>query len=295
MTPAPADVAVFRAHFLAFAKAAASNALKAALETEETSDAIVNFFEWRFDDQLRRFLGLRRVVPSGGEKDHASPSERRIAPPYPAGCVMDGEIAIAWSANGLIGRVSLDGEHWASVEWSEKRNRWCIEDVEGRCLAHAASIRGSADSKEAAIALAQAMIRDGRMPSPKQARAEHDERRRIAREKRARRPAEQKRQADRQARLDAFRQKMDAEWREQEEAPLYEALNEAFDLADPELWKSNSFASLKPRLVIYVTTAVADLEWQVAEARRPRERAFNEQRLERARAILEVLKQREGA
>jgi hypothetical protein len=79
-----------------------------------------------------------------------------------------GAIAVAWSADG-IGRVTLDGEHWASVEWSEKRQRWCIEDVEGRCLAHASSIRGMSASKEEAVALAEAMIRDGRMSSPDQA------------------------------------------------------------------------------------------------------------------------------
>jgi hypothetical protein len=45
----------------------------------------------------------------------------------------DGTIAVAWSADG-IGRLSLDGEHWASVEWPEKRQQWCIEDVEGRVV-----------------------------------------------------------------------------------------------------------------------------------------------------------------
>src|SRR5580700_4689574 len=37
-----------------------------------------------------------------------------------------GKLTIAWQPSGLIGRVSLDGEHWASVEWSEKRQAWCI-------------------------------------------------------------------------------------------------------------------------------------------------------------------------
>jgi hypothetical protein len=39
-----------------------------------------------------------------------------------------GKLEIFWASDGL-GRVSLDGEHWASVEWSEKRQAWCIEDV----------------------------------------------------------------------------------------------------------------------------------------------------------------------
>ncbi len=37
-------------------------------------------------------------------------------------------IRIAWTADKLIGRLTIDGELWASVEWSEKRQRWCIED-----------------------------------------------------------------------------------------------------------------------------------------------------------------------
>jgi hypothetical protein len=59
----------------------------------------------------------------------------------------DGKMTIAWQPDGLIGRVSLNREHWASVEWSEKHQAWCIEDVEGRCLAHAASISGQVKSE----------------------------------------------------------------------------------------------------------------------------------------------------
>jgi hypothetical protein len=55
MTSVPAEVSVLLAHLRALAKAAASNALRAALETEETPEEIVEFFEWRFDDQLRHF------------------------------------------------------------------------------------------------------------------------------------------------------------------------------------------------------------------------------------------------
>src|ERR1700677_335043 len=157
-----------------------------------------------------------------------------------------GKLMIAWEPSGLIGRVELDGEHWASVEWSEKRQQWCIEDVEGRCLTHTASIRGRAPSKEEAVALAEAMIRDGRMPSPGEARADAEERRRVEREKRAKRPSEQKRKAEREAEREASRLRWETERAEEEALPLYETLDEAFDLADPDLWKSNSFAALKP-------------------------------------------------
>jgi hypothetical protein len=171
-----------------------------------------------------------------------------------------GELTIAWQPSGLIGRVSLDGEHWASVEWSEKRQQWCIEDVEGRCLTHTASIRGMSASKEEAVALAEAMVRDGRMPTPAEAKAEADERRRLTREKRDRQPAEQKRQAQRDATEEAFRRHMDADYRERQAQPFYEAFDDAFDLGDPDLWKSNSFASLKPRLIIQVEAAITDLD-----------------------------------
>ena len=81
-------------------------------------------------------------------------------------------IAIAWTPDGLIGRVSLDGVQWAAVEWSEKRQQWCIEDAAGQCLRHVGSIKGAATSKEAAASLAEAIIRDGRMPTPDQAFAD---------------------------------------------------------------------------------------------------------------------------
>jgi hypothetical protein len=55
MTSASADVLVFRAHFLSFAKVAANDALRAALQTETTPEEIVEFFEWRFDDLICRF------------------------------------------------------------------------------------------------------------------------------------------------------------------------------------------------------------------------------------------------
>jgi hypothetical protein len=186
-----------------------------------------------------------------------------------------GKLMIAWEPSGLIGRVELDGAHWASVEWSEKRQQWCIEDVEGRCLTHAASIRGQAASKEEAVALAEAMIRDGRVPSPAEARAEaearlpeDEKRRRIAREKRAKQPAQIKRSAERQAAREAvheaWRLRSEVEFAEREAQPLYETLDEAFDLSDPDLWKSNSFAALKPRLILHVEAAIVEFASDIA-------------------------------
>jgi hypothetical protein len=176
-----------------------------------------------------------------------------------------GTIVVSWSTDartGPVGRVSFNGEHWASVEWSEKRQRWCVEDVEGRCLTHTASIRGMAESKDEAVALAEAMIRDGRMPSPLMARAEADERRREEREKRAKRPSEQRRRAEREVRTEAMRLSYETERRDKDAEPIYEALDQALHLADLDLWKSNSFASMKPRLILHVEAAITRLTYE---------------------------------
>jgi hypothetical protein len=173
-----------------------------------------------------------------------------------------GPIAIAWTGDGLIGRLTIGDELWAAVEWSEKRQRWCIEDAEGRCLSHAASIRGSAASKDEAVALAEAMVRDGRMPDPQTARAEAKERRRAERSKRDKRPSEQKRKVERER--EALSLMSETESDERNAQPLYETLDEAFDLGDPELWRSNSFAALKPRLIVHVEAAIARLAYRVA-------------------------------
>lgn len=94
----------------------------------------------------------------------------------------EGKIAIEWSATG-IGSVSLDGVVFARVEWSERRQKFCIEDSEGQCLKHVGSIKGMSASKDEAAALAIAMVRDGRMPDPKTARAEHAEREKLRKER----------------------------------------------------------------------------------------------------------------
>lgn len=77
-----------------------------------------------------------------------------------------GPIKLKWSGDQLIGQLLIENVLWAYVEWSEKRQEWCIEDSLGRCLKHAGDLRGTADSKHAAIELAQQMIHDGRLPTP---------------------------------------------------------------------------------------------------------------------------------
>jgi hypothetical protein len=79
-------------------------------------------------------------------------------------------IKVKWESSGgrwRRGRITIDGALWAFVEWSEKRPAWCIEDAAGQCLAHANSLCGEAASRKRALELASAMIRDGRLPSPK--------------------------------------------------------------------------------------------------------------------------------
>src|SRR5262249_38002691 len=65
--------------------------------------------------------------------------------------------------------LTIAGVLWASVEWSPSRRRWCIEDGIGRCLAHVEHIHGEDVDAAAAVRLAVAMIRDGRMPTPEEA------------------------------------------------------------------------------------------------------------------------------
>lgn len=91
-----------------------------------------------------------------------------------------------------------------------------------------------------------------------------------------------------------------------------------FDFADSELWKSNSFAALRPRLIIHVEAVVAKLEselWRhrdratkqpfsMSASREQRQRAAEQRRtaeeaaaaevtakLDRARTILGLLQQ----
>jgi hypothetical protein len=68
-----------------------------------------------------------------------------------------------------IYRLTIGGELWAAVEWSPSRQRWCVEDAAGRCLAHVEHIHAEDVDRETAIRLAKRMIRDGRIPTPEEA------------------------------------------------------------------------------------------------------------------------------
>jgi ribosomal protein S27AE len=129
---------------------------------------------------------------------------------------------------------------------------------------------------------------------PRNGRRRHPwERRRLEREKRDRQPAVQRRRAEAQQRHLEEMHAMNAEWEakecEDEAQPLHEMMHELFDFADPELWKSNSFATLRPRLIIYIQAAVARLEYEQVSARGRGEIA---PRLAKAREILELLQGR---
>jgi hypothetical protein len=197
-------------------------------------------------------------------------------------------VSITWNPGNLVGHIEVDGEYWGAVEWSNKHQCWCIEDSEGACLLHEDAIHGAADSRDAAVALATDMIRDGRMPTPQEAqdqawaalpeeerarrkaRAAEQERRRLREEQLAQDPVVQARRAKAQQRRDAERAAWSAEQmaqhREIAEPPLYEVLSDVFDFADPELWKSNSFAALRPRLMVHLQAVIAKLERECASA-----------------------------
>jgi hypothetical protein len=65
------------------------------------------------------------------------------------------------------------------------------------------------------------------MPSPLEARAENEKRRRIAQEKPAARPSEQRCKAQREAEHAVFCRAWKAERRDKETEPLFEALGDA--------------------------------------------------------------------
>jgi hypothetical protein len=78
------------------------------------------------------------------------------------------------TVNAELYRIRIDGELWASVEWSPTKGVWCVEDGIGKCLAHVGHIHGEEPDADEAIRLARAMIRDGRMPTPEEAFARLD-------------------------------------------------------------------------------------------------------------------------
>ena len=149
-----------------------------------------------------------------------------------------------------------------------------------------------AASKDEAVALARAMIVDGRMPSPEAAKAARAEYEAERRKKREQQPAQiRKREAQRRW-SDALWAAMTAEEKERELPTLYETIADVFDLSDPELWKSNSFASLRPRLVAHVQAAVAklarDIAFEAMHGSRTREIDL-QRKLDRAREILAAI------
>ena len=87
---------------------------------------------------------------------------------------------------------------------------------------------------------------------------------------------------------------MEADDRERErdwtEGPLYEAVVDAPDLADPDLWKSNSFARLRTRLITTIKAEIAELEYHRARYGRVGNDSGTEKRLARAREVLALLR-----
>jgi hypothetical protein len=185
--------------------------------------------------------------------------------------------------------LTIDGELWSEVEWSEKRQRWCIQDAQGRCLTHKDHIHAFEVDKAAAVALAKEMIRDGRLPSPEEAGQQRKERLQRDRERRAKQPSEIRRREKREEDYRLDREKWEAEKRDENETPLWEVLADAINLDDPELWKSNSFALLRPRLIITLRAAIADLDYNRRHGFYRWKSSEQEKRLVRARRILECL------
>jgi hypothetical protein len=132
------------------------------------------------------------------------------------------------------------------------------------------------------------MIRDGRMPSPEQASKHREERLQHDRERRARQPSEIRRRQKREEEERRFHVLVEAESDDQEEPPLWEVVADALDFADPELWKSNSFARLRGRLIVSLKAAIADHEYRLARWGRHLGED-DEQQLARAREILALL------
>jgi hypothetical protein len=193
-------------------------------------------------------------------------------------------IKIRW--DGMIGKLVINGELWSEVEYSEKHRKWCIQDAEGRCLAHKEHIHAFEDDKAAAVVLAEAMVRDGRLPSPEDAKKARRARLQRDRERRAKQPAEIRKRAERDETERLFREHWQTKKTDESAEPLYEAIADTLDLNDPALWKSNSFARLRLRLITTVRAAIADYEYSLRRWRDPE----TVERLARAREILTLLR-----
>lgn len=200
-------------------------------------------------------------------------------------------VRISWSGGSAkIGSLYVGDEFWGAIEWSAKREAWCIEDAEGKCLRHVASIRAETSSRSKAETLAREMIRDGRLPTPERAKAEHNARRVAQAERRARQPAEIARKAAKAEEMQKSMARWDLEYEEGEAKPLWEALHEVFNLADPDLWRSNSFAMLRPRLVLHLRAAIAAMEHERSYLiKRRRELADMDAKLAKARTVLTAM------
>jgi len=91
---------------------------------------------------------------------------------------------IVIEGDGHIQFLYIDGDMWAEVQWSGARQAWCIQDRCGHCLDHIehfhVAVKGDSTDPKAtrqqAVDLAKEMIRDGRMPSPEQAREAYQKR-----------------------------------------------------------------------------------------------------------------------
>jgi len=207
-----------------------------------------------------------------------------------------GQVVVAFRGDAKVGTLVVADQIWGAVEWSEKHGVWCIEDAEGGCLSHVEAIHGEAASREEAVALAEQMVRDGTLPTPeeaKQRRREAEQKEQHKREQRSQQPSEQRRQErehDREQRDRLLSAWADARMAEFQAPPFYEIFAEAFDLADPNLWRSNSFAMVRPRLLIEVRAAVTTLESDAHRYRRDKKRREQiERKLARAREILALL------
>jgi hypothetical protein len=198
-------------------------------------------------------------------------------------------IKIRWE--GMIGRLYINDELWGAIEWSDKRQAWCIEDAWGQCLSHHSHIHGIDKDKDGAIALAEAMIHDGRLPSPEAAYKAREERLSRDRERRAKQPAQIRKRQQSEEKMRYLRATCEAEYEDgeaEETDPLHEIIADVVDLASPELWKSNSFARLRARLIVRLRAVIADLEYSAVS----RSCSFGpkkEERLARAKELLAML------
>jgi hypothetical protein len=183
-----------------------------------------------------------------------------------------------------VWHLTIDGKLWAAVEWSKNNLRFCIEDAEGRCLSHRDHVHGGDEDRTAAIALAKEMIRDGRMPTPEAAKKVREDRLERRRQTSSAKRRREQREQSRKEWHRLFEAENEAEERDEEATPLYEVVLNTLDLTDPELWRSNSFAALRERLILSVQYEIAKLEMASYYEGRT-----NPERLNRASEILRLL------